>query len=72
MFRDVFPVKQDADSEDADRVIGEAISTLLSHGAVAENDRIIVTMGDRMRKSGGTNTVRFIRLDAEGRDRYGI
>jgi pyruvate kinase len=72
MFRDVFPVKQDADSDDADKVIGEAISTLLSHGAVSENDRIIVTMGDRMRKSGGTNTVRFIKLDAEGRDRYGI
>jgi pyruvate kinase len=72
MFRDVFPVKQDSASEDADEVIGEALRTLLAHGAVAENDRVIVTMGDRMCKSGGTNTLRFIRLDIEGRANYGI
>jgi pyruvate kinase len=72
MFRDVFPVKQDSDSEDADLVIAEALRTLLAHGAVAENDRIIVTMGDRMCESGGTNTVRFIKLDLEGRARYGV
>ena len=72
MFRDVFPVKQDSASEDADEVIGEALRTLLAHGAVAENDRVIVTMGDRMCKSGGTNTLRFIKLDIEGRANYGI
>lgn len=72
MFRDVFPVKQDSASEEADLVIAEAIRTLLAHGAVAENDRIIITMGDRMCQSGGTNTVRFIKLDLEGRARYGV
>jgi pyruvate kinase len=72
MFRDVFPVKQDSSSEDAEVVIAEALRTLLAHGAVAENDRIIVTMGDRMRNSGGTNSLRFIKLDAEGRARYGV
>jgi len=29
-------------------------------------------MGDRMAKSGGTNTLRFIKLDAETRSQYGI
>jgi pyruvate kinase len=72
MFRDVFPVKQDSASEDADVVIGEALRTLLAHGAVAENDRIIVTMGDRMRNSGGTNSLRFIKLDVDGCARYGV
>jgi pyruvate kinase len=72
MFRDVFPVKQDSSSNDADEVVAEALATLLAHGAVRENDRIILTMGDRMRQSGGTNTLRYIRLDAEGRARYGI
>jgi len=72
MYRDVFPVKQDSASEDADVVIGEALRTLLAHGAVAENDRVIVTMGDRMRSSGGTNSLRFIKLDADGCARYGV
>ena len=72
MFRDVFPVKQDSSSDDADVVIAEALRTLLAHGAVAENDRVIVTMGDRMCKSGGTNTLRFINLDSKGRASYGV
>ena len=72
MFRDVFPVKQNDTSDDAHEVVREALRTLLAHGAVKENDRIIVTMGDQMCKSGGTNTFRFIKLDAEGRARYEI
>jgi pyruvate kinase len=72
MFRDVFPVKQESSSEDADEVVAEALRTLLAHGAVSENDRIIVTMGDQMCRSGGTNTMRFIKLDAETRSQYGV
>lgn len=72
MYRDVFPVKQRSASDDAAEVIAEALSTLLAHGAVKEDDRIIVTMGDRMCASGGTNTMRFIKLDEEGRKRYGV
>jgi pyruvate kinase len=72
MYRDVFPVKQDSSSTDADKVIAEALRTLMSHGAVAENDRVIVTMGDKMCQSGGTNSLRFIKLDNEGRARYGV
>ncbi len=72
MFRDVFPVKQDSESDDSDVIVAEAIGTLLAHGAVSEDDRIIVTMGDRMAESGGTNTLRFIKLDADGRARYGV
>jgi hypothetical protein len=29
-------------------------------------------MGDQMAKSGGTNTLRFIKLDAECRSQYGL
>jgi len=72
MYRDVFPVKQESSSEDADEVVTEVLRTLLAHGAVVENDRIIVTMGDQMCKSGGTNTLRFIKLDTEGRSQYGV
>jgi pyruvate kinase len=72
MFRDVFPVKQESASEDADEVVAEALRTLLAHGAVSADDRVIVTMGDQMCKSGGTNTLRFIKLDAETRAQYGV
>ena len=72
MFRDVFPVRQESTSDDADEVVAEALRTLIAHGAVSEDDRIIVTMGDKMSKSGGTNTLRFIKLDVEGRARYGV
>ena len=72
MFRDVFPVKQESASDDADEVVAEALRTLLEHGAVSADDRIIITMGDKMCKSGGTNTLRFIKLEAECRSQYGI
>ena len=72
LFRDVFPVKQESASGDAEEIVSEALRTLLAHGAVSENDRVIVTMGDRMHRSGGTNTLRFIKLDAETRSQYGI
>ena len=72
LFRDVFPVKQRADSDDAHEVVSEALRTLMAHGAVSEDDRVIVTMGDQMCLSGGTNTLRFIKLDAEVRARYGL
>ena len=72
MFRGVFPVKQETDSGEAEAVVAEALRTLLAHGAVKENDRVLLTFGDRMGQSGGTNSIRFVRLDAETRARYGI
>jgi pyruvate kinase len=72
MFRDVFPVKQVMDSDDADKVVSEALKTLMAHGAVKEDDRVLITMGDQMCRSGGTNTLRFVKLDAAERAHYGI
>ncbi len=60
------------DSSDADQVVAAALRTLLAHGAVKENDRVLITMGDQMCLSGGTNTLRFVQLDAQQRARYGI
>ncbi len=36
------------------------------------SDIYIYTFGDRMGRSGGTNSIRFVRLDPETRARYGI
>jgi pyruvate kinase len=72
MFRDVYPVRQEVVSEDDDPVVQAALHKLWNDGFIAAGDRIIVTMGDRMGKSGGTNTLRFIRLDADGRTYYDV
>ena len=72
MLSDVYPVKLDTDSDDDDVVIQSALQKLWRVGALKAGDRCIVTMGDRVGKSGGTNTLRFIKLDAEGRSLYAI
>jgi pyruvate kinase len=72
MFRDVFPVKEESGSEDAEKVVAEALRTLMAHGALKEDDRVLITMGDQMCRSGGTNTLRFMKLDAAERARYGL
>ena len=46
--------------------IDVALQKLWRSGAVVAGDRIIVTMGDQTGRSGGTNSLRLIRLDSEG------
>ena len=66
IFRDVYPVHLESRSTDSDQVINVALQKLWRSGAVEAGDRIIVTMGDQTGRSGGTNTLRLIRLDSEG------
>jgi pyruvate kinase len=66
IFRDVYPVHLESRSTDTDQVIHVALQKLWRSGAVVAGDRIIVTMGDQTGRSGGTNTLRLIRLDSEG------
>jgi pyruvate kinase len=66
IYRDVYPVHLESSSTDGDQVIHDALQKLWRSGAVTAGDRIIVTMGDQTGKSGGTNTLRLIKLDNEG------
>jgi pyruvate kinase len=72
MLSDVYPVKLETDSEDEDLVVQAALRKLWRIGALKAGDRCILTMGDRMGKSGGTNTLRYIKLDEEGRSLYAL
>ena len=65
-LRDVYPVHLETTSEDSDLVVREALQKLWRSGDVSAGDRVIVTMGDQTGKSGGTNSLRLVRLDAEG------
>jgi pyruvate kinase len=66
MYRDVYPVHLDSRSSDTDQVIHDALQKLWRLGSVNAGDRVIVTMGDQTGRSGGTNTLRLIKLDNEG------
>jgi pyruvate kinase len=70
IFRDVYPVHLASNSADADQVVHDALQKLWRIGAVAAGDRVIVTMGDQTGRSGGTNTLRLIRLDSDGGAEY--
>jgi pyruvate kinase len=72
MLRDVYPVEQEVVSEEETLVVQSALQTLWRNGLLAAGDRVIVTMGDRMGRSGGTNTLRYVRLDEDGRAFYGV
>jgi len=72
MFRDVYPVRQEVESDDDDLIVQSALRKLWGAEALVAGDRVIVTMGDRVGKSGGTNTLRFIKLDADGRAHYSV
>jgi pyruvate kinase len=72
MLSAVYPVKSETDSEDDDVVVQAALRKLWRVGALKAGDRFILTMGDRVGKSGGTNTLRYIKLDADGRALYGL
>jgi pyruvate kinase len=44
----------------------EAIRRLFALGALAEEDRVIVTTGDHTGRLGGTNTLRLLKVGRDG------
>jgi len=44
----------------------EAIRRLFELGALAEEDRVIVTTGDHTGRLGGTNTLRLLKVGKDG------
>ncbi len=66
MYRDVYPAHHQPRSADTEGTIKDALQVLWRMGAIAEGDRVILTMGDRTGKQGGTNTLRLIKIDHGG------
>lgn len=62
LYRDVFPVAFDCVEMSGEVAIGEALQHLLKHDYVQSGQRVIVTMGDKMRVEGGTNTMRLVQI----------
>jgi len=66
LYRDVNPVEFDPKGVSPGQAAREAILTLFKLGALAEEDRVIVTTGDHTGRLGGTNTLRLLKVGKGG------
>jgi pyruvate kinase len=66
LYRNVYPVAHDPQGDAMDPVLMEGLRLLWRQGAIAAGDRVILTMGQNLGNQGGTNTMRLIKLGADG------
>jgi pyruvate kinase len=67
IYRNVSPLHHEQ-AGDRDRVLEAAERALVEGGKVAPGDLIVITIGEPLGKSGGTNTMKIVRV---GDDRHG-
>jgi pyruvate kinase len=66
LYRNVYPVAHNPKADMMEPSISEGLKVLWRAGAIVAGDRVIVTMGENLGGQGGTNTMRLIKLGAEG------
>ncbi len=62
LFRDVYPLMVKYVGHDRDELLAEAESVLLANGVVSPGDIIVLTIGEPIGKSGGTNTMKIVKV----------
>ena len=62
LFRGVYPVNFKPSSHDRDQLLSEAQDELRRRGAVRNGDLILLTIGEPIGRSGGTNTMKIVRI----------
>jgi pyruvate kinase len=62
LFRDVYPLMIENYTPERDALLREAEDALKAHGAVQDGDLIVLTIGEPIGKSGGTNTLKIVRV----------
>jgi pyruvate kinase len=62
LFRDVFPLMVKYVGHDREELLREAEKTLVDHKVVKEGDLIVLSFGEPIGKSGGTNTMKIVRV----------
>ena len=67
LYRDVTPVFFDYHSREREEVLQEAEQRLVDEGIVTSGDLLIVTIGEPIGQSGGTNTMKIVRVTASPR-----
>jgi pyruvate kinase len=62
LFRDTFPLTISYHGHDRDALLEEAERVLVENGVVQAGDLIVVSFGEPIGKSGGTNTMKIVRV----------
>ena len=62
LYRDVFPLLMKQKHIDRDRLLWEAEQLLIEQGVVEAGDLIVLTIGEPIGSTGGTNTLKIVRV----------
>src|SRR5580765_3154287 len=62
LFRDVYPLMVKYVGHDREELLAEAEAVLVANGVVAPGDLIVLTIGEPIGKSGGTNTMKIVKV----------
>ena len=62
LFRDTYPQMVNYAGTDREELLEEAENVLLEAGLVANGDLIVLTIGEPIGKSGGTNTMKIVKV----------
>jgi pyruvate kinase len=62
LFRDVFPLMVKYVGHDREELLQEAENVLVANKVVKEGDLIVLTIGEPIGKSGGTNTMKIVKV----------
>lgn len=67
LMRDVFPIDYDTRGQTPRQAARGSVARLVADGLLSPGERIVFTSGEHMEKHGATNTLRLLRVGAEGR-----
>jgi pyruvate kinase len=62
LFRGVYPINLKTASKERDARLAEAEEEMRRRGAVRDGDLILLTIGEPIGQSGGTNTMKIVRV----------
>jgi pyruvate kinase len=66
LFRDTYPLMVKYVGDDREELLAEAEAVLVRNGVVKEGDLIVLTIGEPIGKSGGTNTMKIVKVGKHG------
>src|SRR6266850_235962 len=62
LFRDTYPLMVKYVGHDREELLAEAEAVLVANGVVQKGDLIVITIGEPIGKSGGTNTMKIVKV----------
>ena len=62
LYRNVQPFELTPDANDRESVLKAAEELLLSHGLVKKDDMVVMTWGEPMGQTGGTNALKITKI----------